>query len=215
MVFRLKGVKAREVLSIPELTIPAGKITCIVGESGSGKTTLLRLLNQLDSPDEGEIWLDNQPSSVTDPVEWRRNAVMVPQDPVMFDGTVEDNLQIGLSFAAKPAASSEQMKQALQLVCLDKDLTQDVEKLSGGEKQRLALARAVLMNPIALLLDEPTSALDEDTAKKVMDHLTAFIRENGKTLVMITHSRYIAETYADVVIEMKSGKPLVNGRNAE
>ncbi|KKC47758.1 ABC transporter ATP-binding protein [Paenibacillus sp. D9] len=214
-MFRLKGVKAKGILSIPELTIPAETITCIVGESGSGKTTLLRLLNQLDSPDEGEIWFDEHSFNVTDPIEWRRNAVMVPQAPIMFKGTVEDNLQIGLSFADKPTATDEQMKQALHLVCLEKNLAQDAENLSGGEKQRLALARAILMNPIALLLDEPTSALDEDTANKVMQRLTAFSREKNKTLVMITHSRHIADTYADLVIEMKRGMPHVNGRNVQ
>lgn len=211
-MFRLKGVKAKGILSVPELNIAAKTVTCIVGESGSGKTTLLRLLNQLDSPDEGEIWFDQYPLNETDPIEWRRNVVMVPQAPVIFKGAVKDNLQIGLSFAGKPAASEERLMQALHLVCLEKNLADDAENLSGGEKQRLALARAVLMNPIALLLDEPTSALDEVTANKVMQRLTASVRENDQTLVMITHSRHIADTYADSIIEMKKGMPQVNGR---
>ncbi|MDQ0194824.1 ABC transporter ATP-binding protein [Paenibacillus wynnii] len=211
-MFRLKGVKVKGILSVPELTIIRNTITCIVGESGSGKTSLLRLLNQLDSPDEGEIWFDQCPLSETDPIEWRRNVVMVPQAPIVFKGTVGDNLQIGLSFSDKPAASDERLMQALHLVCLEKGLAQDAENLSGGEKQRLSLARAVLMNPMALLLDEPTSALDEDTANKVFQRLTAFIRENGKTLVIITHSRSIADTYADLIIEIKDGMPQVDGR---
>ncbi|AKG34759.1 ABC transporter ATP-binding protein [Paenibacillus durus] len=214
-MFRLKGVKAKGVLSITDLTIPAKRITCIVGESGSGKTTLLRLLNQLDSPDEGEIWFDQQLSSEIDPIEWRRGTVMVPQATVTFKGTIRDNLQIGLSFAGKPEASDERLKEALHLACLEKDLEQNAEDLSGGEKQRLALARAIVMNPLALLLDEPTSALDEDTADTVMQRLTAFMRENGKTLVMITHSRHIADTYADLVIEMKDGAPRENGRGTQ
>ncbi|QWU13706.1 putative ABC transport system ATP-binding protein [Paenibacillus sophorae] len=214
-MFRLKGVKARGVLSITDLTIPAKRITCIVGESGSGKTTLLRLLNQLDSPDEGEIWLGQHLSSEMDPTQWRRGAVMVPQATITFKGTIRDNLQIGLSFAGKPEASNEQLEEALHLASLEKDMEQNAEDLSGGEKQRLALARAIVMNPMALLLDEPTSALDEDTADTVMQRLTTFIRENGKTLVMITHSRYIADTYADFVIEMKNGVPQGNGRDVE
>ncbi|AIQ12895.1 ABC transporter ATP-binding protein [Paenibacillus durus] len=213
-MFRLKGVKAKGILSITDLTIPAKRITCIVGGSGSGKTTLLRLLNQLDSPDEGEIWLGQHLSSELDPTEWRREAVMVPQATITFKGTIRDNLQIGLSFAGKPEASDEQLEEALHLACLEKNMEQNAEDLSGGEKQRLALARAIVMNPMALLLDEPTSALDEDTADTVMQRLTAFIRENGKTLVMITHSRHIADTYADFVIEMKSGMPQGSGRDA-
>ncbi|WP_025698028.1 ATP-binding cassette domain-containing protein [Paenibacillus forsythiae] len=214
-MFRLKEVSAKGVLSIPELTIPANKVTCIVGESGSGKTTLLRLLNQLDSPDHGEIWFDQRPSNEIDPIEWRRHAVMVPQAPILFKGTIKDNLQIGLSFAGKPEASDEQLAEALRLVCLEKDLEQDAANLSGGEQQRLALARAIVMNPAALLLDEPTSALDEDTADMVMQRLTAFVRKRGMTVVMITHSRHIADTYADSVIEMKNGVPQGNGRDVQ
>jgi putative ABC transport system ATP-binding protein len=210
-MFRLRGVKAKGILHVAELDIPANAITCIVGESGSGKTTLLRLLNKMDSCDEGEIWFEHSPIDEIDSIELRRQVIMVPQTPVMFNGTVQDNLQIGLSFAGKPPATDERLMQALHVACLDKDLLQDVESLSGGEKQRLALARAILMDPMAFLLDEPTSALDEETANTVMRRLTAFIRGNGKTLIMITHSRSIANAYSDVVIEMKHGIPQVKG----
>lgn len=210
-MFRLKGVKAKGILHVAELDIPANTVTCIVGESGSGKTTLLRLLNKMDSWNEGEIWFENSPLDEMDSIELRRQVVMVPQAPVLFKGTVEDNLQIGLTFAGKPPATGELLMQALHVACLDKDMLQDAESLSGGEKQRLSLARAVLMNPMALLLDEPTSALDEETADTVMQRLVAFIRENGKTLIMITHSRSIANAYSDVVIEMKHGIPQAKG----
>ncbi|WP_373231478.1 ATP-binding cassette domain-containing protein [Cohnella sp.] len=210
-MFRLRGVKAKGILHVAELDIPAHVVTCIVGESGSGKTTLLRLLNKMDSCNEGEIWYEQSPMDDIDSIELRREVVMAPQTPVMFSGTVQDNLQMGLSFAGKMSATGESLRQALHVACLDKDLLQDVESLSGGEKQRLALARAVLMNPKVLLLDEPTSGLDEDTANTVMQRLVAFIRGNGKTLVMITHSRSIADTYSDIVIEMKQGIPQVKG----
>ncbi|MDT3424965.1 putative ABC transport system ATP-binding protein [Paenibacillus forsythiae] len=209
-MFRFHEVKAG-VLRVPNLTIPAKAITCIIGESGSGKTTLLRLLNLLDSPEEGEIWFDGVSLNEVNPVEWRRKAVMVPQTPVMFKGTVEDNLQIGRFLAGQPSANREQLMESLYLFHLDKELSQAADNLSGGEKQRLALARAVLMNPEVLLLDEPTSALDEATSDTLMQRLTAHSRRNGIMLVMITHSRIIADTYADYIIEVKHGIPQING----
>ncbi|AJY76821.1 ABC transporter ATP-binding protein [Paenibacillus beijingensis] len=209
-MFRFHEVKAG-VLQVSELSIPAKAITCIIGESGSGKTTLLRLLNVLDNPEEGEIWFDGVSLNEVNPVEWRRKAVMVPQSPVMFKGTVEDNLQVGRRFAGQPAATQEQMMQALFLFSLDKELSQAADNLSGGEKQRLALARAVLMEPFVLLLDEPTSALDEATADTLMQRLSAYTRERNVTVVMITHSRTIAQTYADFTVEVKNGIPHMNG----
>ncbi|AJY76787.1 ABC transporter ATP-binding protein [Paenibacillus beijingensis] len=209
-MFRFHEVKAG-VLQVSELTIPAKAITCIIGESGSGKTTLLRLLNVLDSPEEGEIWFDGVSLNEVNPVEWRRKAVMVPQSPVMFKGTVEDNLQVGRRFAGQSAATREQMMQALFLFSLDKELSQAADNLSGGEKQRLALARAVLMEPFVLLLDEPTSALDEATADTLMQRLSAYTRERNVTVIMITHSRTIAQTYADFIVEVKNGIPHMNG----
>ncbi|MGN8767998.1 ABC transporter ATP-binding protein [Paenibacillus barengoltzii] len=208
-MFQLRGVKAKGILHVEELAIPEKAVTCIVGESGSGKSTLLRLLNQMDSCDEGEIFFQHCPLDEMNVIELRRQVIMVPQTPVMFGGTIQDNMQIGLSFASKPLATGQQLMQALHVACLDKDLSQDVDRLSGGEKQRLAIARALLINPMALLLDEPTSALDEDTANVVIQRIVGFIRDNGKTLVMITHSRSIANKYSDVIIEMKHGVPHV------
>lgn len=201
-MFELKNVRVDGILQIEQLTIPENQFTCILGPSGSGKTTLLRLLNDLSSPDEGEIFFKNKPVREIDPLQLRRTVVMVSQAPVIFDGSIEDNLQIGLSFSEKEAAEVSEMKSMLKLFMLDKNLSDEAEHLSGGEKQRLSWARAILLDPEVFLLDEPTSALDEDTARTVLTKFHEYAKKNSKTVIMITHSKELAELVSDNTIDM-------------
>jgi putative ABC transport system ATP-binding protein len=138
-------------------------------------------------------------------VELRRNVVMLPQLPVIFPGTIRDNLQIGLKFAQMPLAENEKLGQVLMMVHLNKDLSDDSDKLSGGEKQRVALGRVILLDPEVFLLDEPSSALDEETERIIIEQLVAYTKETNKTLIMVTHSKQVAQTYSDHIIEMKKG----------
>ncbi|MCF6094358.1 ATP-binding cassette domain-containing protein [Microaerobacter geothermalis] len=205
-MFKLNHVKVKGILDIDQLVIPSHRITCIVGESGSGKTTLLKLLNHLISCDEGEIWVDNIPISQWDPIELRRSVVMLPQTPAIFKGTVRDNLLIGLIFSEKPSVQDVQLSEVLEKVRLHKELDQDADSLSGGEKQRLALARVLLMTPLVLLLDEPSSALDEDTTNFVMQQLAGYVKTQQKTMVMVTHSKAVVQSFADHVVEIHKGR---------
>ena len=205
-MFRLEGVKYRDILDIHALTIPKNKVTCVVGESGSGKTTLLRLFNKMISCTEGEIYYNNNAISTADSIELRREIVMLPQTPTIFTGTVRDNLLIGLKFSEKPSINDERLTEILKMVHLNKSLEETAENLSVGEKQRLALGRVILMEPTILLLDEPSSALDEDTERVIVEQLVHYIRQNGKSLIMVTHSRKIAQTYSDTIIEIRDGK---------
>lgn len=201
-MFQLMNVKVDGILHIDELSIPANQITCIVGPSGSGKSTLLRLLNSLSSPDHGEILFKNKSISSMDPLQLRRSVVMVSQAPVIFDGTIEDNLQIGRTFSEKEPASEEDMNYLLELFSLGKLLDEEAEHLSGGEKQRLSWARAMLLDPEVFLLDEPTSALDEETARTVLLRFRDYVREKSKTVIMITHSQELADQVAENMIDM-------------
>ncbi len=207
-MFQLKNVKYKNILDIKQLSIPANKITCVVGESGSGKTTLLRLLNKMINCTEGEIFYNNNAISTINSIELRRKVVMLPQVPAIFSGTVRDNLLIGLKFAEKPLVDDEKLSEVLNMVHLDKPLDEDADKLSGGEKQKLALGRVVLMDPEIFLLDEPSSALDEDTEQIIIEKLVHYTKKTNKTLIMVTHSRKIARTYADNIIQIKNGKVL-------
>ncbi|MBM7853909.1 putative ABC transport system ATP-binding protein [Desulfohalotomaculum tongense] len=207
-MFQLEGVKYKNILDIKQLSIPANKITCIVGESGSGKTTLLKLLNKMISCSEGEIFYNNDAISTINSIELRRKVVMLPQVPAVFPGTVKENLLIGLKFSEKPAVNDEKLSAVLNMVQLNKPLDEDADKLSGGEKQRLALGRVILMDPEIFLLDEPSSALDEDTEQNIIEKLVHYIKETNKTLIMVTHSKKIARAYADNIIEIKNGRVL-------
>ncbi len=201
-MFELRNVKVAGIIQIDDLKIPDNKFTCILGPGGSGKSTLMRLLNDLSSPDESQILFKNKPISEIDPLQLRRTVVMVAQAPVIFDGSIEDNLQIGLDFSEKKAAAVNKMEAMLELFMLDKKLEEDAEHLSGGEKQHLSWARAMLLDPEVFLLDEPTSALDEETAKTVLKRFRDFAREHSKTVIMITHSKELAEIVAENTIDM-------------
>lgn len=205
LVFLMKQVKYKDILNVENLHIQKHKITCIVGESGSGKTTLLRLLNKLISCDTGEIFYNKQSINDIDSVKLRREVVMLPQSPAIFNGSIKDNLLIGLKFSEKPNVSDDKLYEALKMVNLNKSLNEDAKKLSGGEKQRVALSRVILMKPEVLLLDEPSSALDEDTEHLVIESLANYTKKNNKTLIMVTHSKKVTTLFSNQIIEIKKG----------
>ncbi|PER58068.1 ABC transporter ATP-binding protein [Bacillus thuringiensis] len=201
-MFILKDVIYKDILHIPYLQIQNEKITCIIGESGSGKSTLLRMLNDLQSPTSGTIEYNGKLISDYPPIQLRRDVVMLGQTPPIFDGTVKDNLLMGLRLSEKTFPNDDALRSALQTVSLDKQLEDSATSLSGGEKQRLAFARIVLMDPPVYLLDEPTSALDSDTERRVMKQFTELARKKKKTVIFITHSQQLPEEIADDIIEI-------------
>lgn len=205
MAFQLEQVKYKDILKIDKLQIPEAKITCIIGESGSGKTTLLRLLNNLISPDEGSIFYKGRNIEDIDPIQLRREVVMLPQNPTVFSGSVKDNLLIGLEFAEKDKVRDEVLSEILRSAQLDKPLSTIASTLSGGEKQRLALARIMLLEPEVILLDEPTSALDEGTEERVIESVVEFVKGKTRTLIMVVHSKSIAQRFADVAVTIQGG----------
>jgi putative ABC transport system ATP-binding protein len=204
-MFTFENVRYKNILRISDLTIHEKEITCIVGESGSGKTTLLRMLNHLISPDKGSIAFRGEDLLTLDPISLRRRVVMLPQAPVIFKGSLEDNLTIGLKFSEKPLPAESTLKKVMQRVKLKKELREDAENLSGGEKQRLALGRILLMEPEVLLLDEPSSALDDDTESLIIKTFVDYAKNNEKTLVMVTHSKSLAKNFGDRILEVKGG----------
>lgn len=204
-MFEIRNIKFRNILDIKFLNIDK-PITCVVGPSGSGKTTLLRMLNRLNVPDEGIILYNTKDISKIDTILLRRNVVMLGQTPVIYSGNIEDNLQIGLEFSKKLPASKSRMKEILERVELNKKLTDGCCNLSGGEKQRLCLARVMLMDADTYLLDEPSAALDKDTEQFIIDNFSKFVLENNKELIMITHSEQIAQKYNNSIVRIEKGE---------
>jgi putative ABC transport system ATP-binding protein len=204
--FQLRDVLFKDVLDIESLEIQACKVSAIVGPSGGGKTTLLRILNRMNTPDSGRVFFFGEPVEQMDPVHLRRKVVMLTQMPVIFAGTVQENLTIGCRLAEKEEPAADAVEAIMSRVGLDKDLSTDAAQLSGGEKQRLALARVMLMDPEVMLLDEPSASLDEETEVRIFDLVTEFCRERCKTLIMVTHSEKGFTGYYDTLVRIRDGK---------
>jgi putative ABC transport system ATP-binding protein len=210
-MFKIENLKYKNILDIESLIIPSEKITSILGASGSGKTTLLRHLNKLISPDNGNLFYFDKSLVETDSIELRRKVVMLSQNPAIFPGTIKDNLLLGLKFSEKPLPLESKLDEILKMIKLNKSLNENAENLSGGEKQRLALGRVILMEPEVFLLDEPSSALDEETANLLIEKLVTYVKATNKTLIMVTHSKAIASKFSDNIIEISNGKVLTGG----
>lgn len=205
-MFEFHNVEFEDILNIDNLTINSNEITCIIGPSGSGKSTLLRLINKLISPTKGYISLDGEDIANIDSTTYRRRVPMLAQNPVTFPGTVRDNLLMGRKFQEKDLLSDEILKKALESVKLDKSLGEDIDNLSGGEAQRLAIARLMLCDSEVYLLDEPSSALDDLTEDFVIKTMVDMAREKNKTIIYVTHSKDMADKYSDKLIKIVDGR---------
>lgn len=205
-MFKLEKVKFKDILNIKKIRVEENKVTAILGSSGGGKTTFLKLLNNMITADQGIIKYKNKKIESYDPVKLRREVVMLPQDPEIFKGTVRDNFQITEEIAASSISKNIDYEKLLTKVALTKDLNDNANNLSGGEKQRLALARVMLLKPEVLLLDEPSSSLDKVTEIKIIKMVVDYVRNNNRTLIMVTHSPEVAEKFADQIINIENGK---------
>ncbi|MFE0504087.1 ABC transporter ATP-binding protein [Peribacillus butanolivorans] len=205
-MFRLEKIIYKGILNIDSMKISANRVTCLTGESGAGKTSLLRLLNRMNEPDSGSVFYQDQLLDNLNPIEHRRKVTMLSQTPFTIPGTIEENLQLGLELTDREQKSKAEFVKALDTVQLQKSLSDDAEILSGGEKQRLALARLLLLKPEVYLLDEPTAALDEETELKVMSRFLAEVKRGKGTVIMITHSKQLADICAEKMIILKKTK---------
>lgn len=204
-MFEIKDLKYKDILNIPSLVLDQ-PIHCIIGVSGCGKTTLLRHLNHLNEADQGEIYYNGISIKEINPIELRRNVVMLNQTPILYDGTIMDNLQIGLYFSQKPEVSKEAMIKILSEVGLNQPLNAYCDKLSGGEKQRLCLARVLLMDADTYLMDEPTSAIDKETENFIVHYLGDYVLKHNKQLILVSHSDQIASMFLSGNVYMNHGE---------
>lgn len=220
-LFELKNIGQAKndqiILDEINLEIHPEKLTTIIGPSGAGKTSLLRLLNRLDDPTSGEIFYDNHPITDLPVQKLRREIGFVFQTPVIFPGTVADNLKKALEFGDSPIANQESVefliREMLTLAEIDPSLAErDAARLSVGQKQRVNIARALMTLPEVLLMDEPTSALDPETADRLMKTVRhRLVNEKKLTVVMITHRLSEARRISDTTIFMEAGRVIEMG----
>jgi putative ABC transport system ATP-binding protein len=180
--------------------IPAGTCTALTGPSGAGKTTVLRLLNRLDDPDAGRVCLDGRPLPDLDVLALRRRVALVAQAPVLLTSQVLDELRAG-----QPGLGEQDAASLLEQVSLPAAmLARGTAGLSGGEAQRLCLARALAAGPQVLLLDEPTSALDSVSAQAVEQAAKSFIAAGG-SVVLVSHDPGQTRRIASQVLALRDG----------
>lgn len=204
-VFELKNLKFKDILDIPSFTFYKG-ITSIVGKSGSGKTTLMLALNKMITPTSGHVYYHGENIKAMDAVKLRRKVVMLGQQPIIFPGNVRDNLNQGLKFAKKELADDKKLRELLDCVELDKNLDDDPSDFSGGEKQRIAIARVIAMEPDVYLLDEPSSALDSELANNTIEKISRIAKEKDQTIIMVTHSDEISKNISDNIVMIDEGR---------
>ncbi|RDI43267.1 ABC transporter ATP-binding protein [Nocardia mexicana] len=184
-----------------DLTVSSGGCTAVVGPSGVGKTTLLRLFNRLAEPSSGRILLDGVPIAELDVLALRRRVGLVPQHPVLLAEVVVDEVRVG-----RPTLWEEQVGALLNRVGLPETFVhRRCAELSGGEAQRVCLARALAVAPEVLLLDEPTSALDEAAAAVIGDVVRAHCRAGGSA-VLVSHDSDFTGAVADDILLLEEGR---------
>ncbi|WP_347549621.1 phosphate ABC transporter ATP-binding protein [Pseudalkalibacillus hwajinpoensis] len=212
-IIEVKKVKSERVTGV-NFALKEGTLTTIIGPSGSGKSSLLMLLNRLEDPDQGDIYVKGKKIDDYPIDELRRSIGMVFQQAHLFDGTVKDNLKFGPDL--KKYWDEEQGIALLKKVQLHEEfLMKDVEHLSGGEQQRVAFARTLANDPDVLLLDEVTSALDMRTVEWMEELLHTLVYEEGKTILMITHDLKQAERLGQYTLFMYEGRLEERGETEE
>ncbi len=188
-----------------DLDVAAGETVTVVGPSGAGKSTLLRLLCRLDEPTGGTVYLDGTDYRTLDPTALRARVGLVPQAPALRDGTVRDNVTVGPRLRGESVPPGR-IERLLERVDLDGYADRAAGDLSGGEAQRVAIARTLMMDPEVLLLDEPTASLDPDAQAEIEALLRELLTDADRTVVLVTHDRAQVDRIADRVVEFVDGR---------
>jgi len=213
MLYELEEVtkvyKGRTVLDIPALSVQSEQIYSLIGPNGAGKTTLLNLLAFLDTPSSGVIRFCSRQVRYAEKLllPMRRRVVLVDQYPILFTGSVWKNLDFGLKIRKiEKKKRKELIKEALELVGMQDFFAAEAHKLSGGETKRVALARALIVDPEVLLCDEPTANVDVENLEIILDILERINRDWKISIIFATHSLSQAQRLASHTLILKNGR---------
>jgi len=180
---------SRDVLRVGALDIPRGETLAVVGPNGAGKSTLLLALAHLLKPASGEVQYAGKNLREWDDLEYRRKIAFVFQDPLLMDMTVEDNVALGLKFRGVDKTESRTRAETwMKAMGVEQLAKRRAGQLSGGEAQRVSLARAFVLDPELLLMDEPFSAVDPQTRGQLMKDLSELLAHEHRTTIFVTHN---------------------------
>ena len=214
MLFEIKNLTKffgrRKVLDVPELNLEKGTILGLLGPNGAGKTTLLEILSFLIKPDSGRILYDGRPvdQGANGLVSLRREVVLVPQTPILFTTTVYKNVEFGLKVRKiLPADREKTIMEALELVGMRNFASYPAHKLSGGETQRAAIARALACRPKVVLMDEPTANVDVENQIAIEGIIRDINNDKGLSVIISTHNQLQAARLTNRNIFLFRGLP--------
>jgi ABC-type sulfate/molybdate transport systems ATPase subunit len=195
------------VLQVDALDVEAGEVLALVGPNGAGKTTLLLALAQLLGRQDGEITFSGRRVRDWDQLDYRRRISLVFQNPMLLDMSVADNVALGLKFRGLPKEEvRERVRHWLQRLGIDNLAHRRAVELSGGEAQRVSLARAFALEPELLFLDEPFPGLDPPARASLLDDLAALLTEDHRTAILVTHNLREAAKLSDRVAVIVAGE---------
>ncbi|GAB7020372.1 ABC transporter ATP-binding protein [Halostagnicola bangensis] len=202
------------IVNSVSLRVRESTVVAIVGSSGSGKSSFLRLLNRLDEPTAGTVYLDGTDYREIEPQTVRRRIGLIPQDAVLSRGTVFENVSLGARIRDEPI-DGVRVGALLERMGLEGYEDRPAEELSGGERQRVSIARTLYVEPEVLLLDEPTAHLDTAIEAQIEDLLAELIREESLTCVLVTHDTAQARRLGERIVEFDDGKIVAEGTPEE
>lgn len=210
-VIALHGIRVsrggKVVLEIPELAVATGEVLAVIGPNGAGKSTLLRVMGLLETPSAGSVRFQGDRVSSADGLAIRRRMASVFQLPLLTDATVWDNVTLGLGFRGVDGEQAvPRVGEWLEQLGIAHLARRRARTLSGGEAQRTALARALVLDPELLLLDEPFSALDQPTRESLIEDMARILHGRRTTTVLVTHDRGEAQALGDRVAVMLEGR---------
>lgn len=198
----------RVVLNIDNLNIRSGKITGLVGANGSGKTTFLKLVAGLDNEYDGEIVYNN--NKINEDIQ--KKLTLVFQKPYMLKTTVYENIKYPLKIRKLPKEEmNEKVEKILDKLKIDNLKNKKANSLSGGEGQKVAMARALVFEPEIILLDEPTSNIDKESTELIEREILNYNKESDKTVIIITHDINQAKRICDDIIVLNDGRVVTDG----